>query len=139
MRCKPALALTALSKAMEVWADDIDASLRSTSEELARSSSIHGLRLALAFLGEASLNIIHLVARIMLSSVTAKRTLWLRPWVADPAFKQAWCRIPFEDSSLFGNKLDSAITRAKGGKSGFLLQDRCLLNQKRTQPRQCSD
>ena len=53
MTCKPALALTALSKAMEVWADDIDASLRSISEELARSSSIHGLRLALAFLGEA--------------------------------------------------------------------------------------
>lgn len=74
----------------------------------------------------------------MLSSVTAKRTLWLRHRLADPASKRAWYRIPFERSSLFGNRLDSAIARATGGKSGFLLQDRFLLGQKRPQPRRRS-
>lgn len=136
MACKPALALAALSKAMESWTDDVGAALGSVSEDLFKRSPVHELKLASVFLGEASIDIIRLVARVMLSSVTAKRALWLRPWVADPASKQAWCRIPFEGSSLFGNKLDSAISRATGGKSGFLPQDRRILNQRRTQPRQ---
>lgn len=139
MACKPTLALVTLSKAMEAWMDDVDASLRSVSKEVARSSPVHELRLTSAFLGEASLNIIRLVAGFMLSSITAKRALWLLPWLANPAFEQAWCRIPFEGSSLFGNKLDNAITHATGGKSGFLPQNHCLLGQKRAQPRQGSD
>lgn len=46
---------------------------------IARSSAVQELRLASAFLGEASIDIICLVARVMLSTVTVKRTLWLRP------------------------------------------------------------
>lgn len=135
MACKPALALAALSKAMEVWTDSVDETLRGISDDTARCSPIQELRLASAFLGEASIDIIRLTARIMLSSVTAKRALWLRPWLADPASKQVWCRIPFEGSSLFGNKLDEAITRATGGKSGFLPQDRRPQGQRRSFPK----
>lgn len=135
MACKPALALAAMSKAMETWSDSVDETLRGVSEEVARSSPVQELRLASAFLGEASIDIIRLVARVMLSAVTAKRALWLRPWLADPASKQVWCHIPLDGSSLFGNKLDSAITRATGGKSGFLPQDRRLQGQRRPFPR----
>lgn len=81
----PAMALATLSKAMEAWTDNVDATLRGVSEDLARGSAVQELRLAAAFLGEASIDILRLVARVMLSSVTAKRALWLRPWVADPA------------------------------------------------------
>ena len=139
MACKPALALAALSKAMETWTDEVDSTLSNVSGLLVRDLPVHEIRMAAAFLGEASLDIIRLVARVMLSSVTAKRALWLRPWVADPASKQAWCRIPFQGSSLFGNKLDSAISRATGGKSGFLPQDRRPFNQRKFFPRQDQD
>lgn len=135
MARKPTLALTAMSKAMEIWTGNVDETLKSVSEEVARNSAIQELRLVSAFLGEASIDIICLVARVMLSSITAKCALWLWPWLADPASKQVRCRIPFEGSSLFGNKLDSAIARVMGVKSGFLPQDRCPLNQKRAQPR----
>lgn len=135
MACKPALALAALSKAMEVWTDSVQDKLRNISDDTAKNSPIQELRLASAFLGEASIDIIRLAARVMLSSVTAKRALWLRPWLADPASKQVWCRIPYGGSSLFGNKLDEAITRATGGKSGFLPQDRRLQGQRRTFPK----
>lgn len=57
MACKPALALAALSKAMESWTDDVGAALGNVSEELVKSSPIHELRLASVFLGEASLDI----------------------------------------------------------------------------------
>ena len=130
--CKPILAIAAASKALEAWSDSVNDSLRSISEDTAKNSPIQEIRLASAFLGEASIDITRLVARVMLSAVTARRALWLRPWSADAASKQAWCRIPFEGGSLFGNKLDSAISRATGGKSGFLPQDRRLQNQKRT-------
>lgn len=91
-----------MSKAMEeIWTDNVDESLRNVSEDLAKSSPIQELRLASAFLGEALIDIICLVARVMLSAVTAKRSLWLHPWLADPASKQVWCRIPSDGSSLF--------------------------------------
>ncbi|XP_073485058.1 LOW QUALITY PROTEIN: uncharacterized protein [Aquarana catesbeiana] len=110
--CKPALALAAMSKAIEAWTENVDSFLKSVSEELAGSSAAAELKLAAVFLGEASIHLIRLLARIMLASVTAKRALWLLPWLADPVSKQAWCKIPFEGSSLFGNKLDDAMTRA---------------------------
>ena len=77
--CKPALALAALSKAMEAWTENVDSFLKGVLEDLARNSATAELKLAVAFLGEASVDLIRLLARIMLSSVTAKRALWLRP------------------------------------------------------------
>lgn len=117
-----------MSKAMEIWMDSVDESLRNVSDELARSSPIQELRLASAYLGEASIEIIRLVAWVMLSAVNAKHSQWLGPWLANLAFKQVWCWIPFEVAFLFRNKLDTTIARATGGKSGFLPQDRRLQN-----------
>lgn len=79
MACKPALALAAMSKAMEAWTENVESFLRGVSEELAVSSAATELKLAAVFLGESSVDLIHLLARIMLSLVTAKRALWLRP------------------------------------------------------------
>ncbi|XP_073453930.1 uncharacterized protein [Aquarana catesbeiana] len=87
MACKPALALAAMSKAMEICTENVNETLRNVSEELVRSLPIQDLKLASNFLGEPSIHI-RLVARVMLSAVTAKRTLWLCPWLADLASKQ---------------------------------------------------
>lgn len=57
----------------------------------------------------------------MLALVTA--SLWLRQWMAYLASKQAWVKIPFSGRSLYGDKLNAAISKATGGKSGFLPQD----------------
>lgn len=43
---------------------------------------------------------------------------------------------PFEGASLFGDKLDAAISKATGGKSGFLPQDRRFVKSRRPQQRQ---
>lgn len=78
MVCKPALALAAVSKALAVLMDNEEA-LRNVSEEMGRSLAVQELRLASAFLGEASIGIIRLVARVMLSSGTVKRAVVSRP------------------------------------------------------------
>ena len=49
MTCKPALALAALSKAMEIWSEEIDSSMSSISEDLAGSMSLHELKMASVF------------------------------------------------------------------------------------------
>lgn len=73
---------------------------------------------------EEAIDTIHRSARSMLHLVLAKRALWLKPWVADLASKQNWFKILFDGKALFGEKLDKAISRVTGGKSGLLLQDR---------------
>ncbi|XP_073465175.1 uncharacterized protein [Aquarana catesbeiana] len=115
MACKPVLAIAVVSKAMETWSDSVDETLRGISSDVARSSPIQEIRLASAFLREASVDVIRLVARVMLKALSARHALWLSPWLADAASKQAWCQIPFEGTSFFSNMLDSAITRVTGG------------------------
>lgn len=95
-------------------------------------ASLANLKLTALFMAEASIDLIKILAKVMLNAVIARRALWLRPLVADPASKQEWCRIPFEGHSLFGNKLDTAIAKATGGKSGFIPQDQRLHHKKNT-------
>lgn len=80
MACKLALAL---SKTMEAWMENVDSFLRGVLKELTRSLAAAELKIAAVFLGEASIDLICLLAWIMLSSVTAKRALWLHPWLAE--------------------------------------------------------
>lgn len=79
MACKPVLALAALSKAMEAWTENVDSILRDVSEELAIGLAVQELKLTTAFLGEALIDLICLLAQAIPSSVTAKRALWLCP------------------------------------------------------------
>lgn len=66
------------------------------------------LKLASDFMAEAAIDSLKCSVRTMLYSITAKRALWLKPWVADPSSTQTWCRIPFDGKALFGEKLDAA-------------------------------
>lgn len=52
--------------------ENVDIVLNSISEEVTRSSAVQELKLASVFLGEVSIDIIHLVAQVILSSVMAK-------------------------------------------------------------------
>ena len=66
------------------------------------------------FVAEAAIDTIRCSARAMLHSVMAKRALWLKPWAADIASEQNWCRIPFDGKALFGERLDKTISRVTG-------------------------
>lgn len=50
-------------------------------------------------------------SRAILFAVTARRALWLKPWLPDPTLKSKCCKIPYMGSSLFGSKLDTAISK----------------------------
>lgn len=60
-----------------VCIENVHSILKGVSEELTRGLAVQEFKLVVAFLGEASIGLICLLARTMLSSVRAKRTLWL--------------------------------------------------------------
>ncbi|XP_040186348.1 uncharacterized protein LOC120936046 [Rana temporaria] len=122
--CKPAIALTSVSNAIRSWTDNIETALRQNVPTEDVIKALEELRLSADFVGVAAIDTIRCSARSMLHSVMAKRALWLKPWSADLSSKQSWCKIPFDGKALFGDKMDNAISRLSGGKSGMLPQDR---------------
>lgn len=122
--CKPAIALTSVSNAIRAWTDNIETALRQDVPKEDIIKALEELRLSADFVGEAAIDTIRCSCRSMLHSVMAKRALWLTPWRADLTSKQNWCKIPFDGKALFGDKLEKAISRVTGGKSGMLPQDR---------------
>lgn len=122
--CKPAVALTSVSRAARAWTDNIEVALRRGLDTDQIVKALDELKLASDFIAEAAIDTLKCSARAMLYSVTARRALWLKPWSADPSSKQTWCRIPYDGKALFGEKLDTAINRVTGGKSGLIPQDR---------------
>lgn len=67
--------------------------------------ALEELNPTVAFLAEASIDLINLLARLTGHFVTAKRALWLKDWVADSVSKQVLCNIPFISKMLFGKTL----------------------------------
>lgn len=90
-------------KILVVWADDTNSALR-LSIDLGKSEILalfQNIKLTSSFMVEASVDIDKLLARMMLWSVTGKRALWLKSWLADQAFKHDWCKILYKGHSLF--------------------------------------
>ncbi|KAM5191488.1 uncharacterized protein ACMZJ9_021274 [Mantella aurantiaca] len=129
--CKPAVAVASVSKALEVWTEDVEEAVSAGATSAETINTLREMKVAANFIAEASVDLIKLLARVMLWSTTSRRALWLKPWIADPLSKQTWCKIPFEGRSLFGDKLDAAISKVTGGRSGFLPQDRQFSKQRK--------
>lgn len=80
------------------------------------------------------MNIIKSPAGALLTSITSRRALWLKPWVVDAASKTNWCKIPNYGTNLFGSKLDSAISKVTDRKSGLIPSDRRYREAKSYRP-----
>ncbi|XP_068135669.1 lamina-associated polypeptide 2-like [Hyperolius riggenbachi] len=97
--CKPAIALTSVSRAIRAWADNMEGAIQGDVDRKTLLSALEEFRLASDFVGEAAFDIIRSAARGIQNTVTIKRALWLRPWNADPNSKAGWCKIPFDGSN----------------------------------------
>lgn len=95
-------------------------SIREGADQEKIISSLQELKLAGNLVAETLVNVVRSSARATLASVMARRALWLKTWVADPASKTNWCKIPYDGLKLFGSKLDSAISKVTGDKSGLI-------------------
>ncbi|XP_041437491.1 lamina-associated polypeptide 2-like [Xenopus laevis] len=121
--CRPAVALTSVSRAVKVWLSNIEEAISSNIKRQKLLEMLADCKLAIDFMSEASLDLVHFTARSMALSVAARRALWLKPWAADAASKTNLCQLPFEGDMLFGEKLDAIIKKVSGGKSVFLPQE----------------
>lgn len=122
--CRSAVTLAAVGKAISSWSSNTTKLVTEGTDQEQIIKALQELSLAGDFVAEASMDIIRSASRSMLAAVMARRALWLKPWSADPASKSNWCRIPYDGVSLFGAKLDTAISKVTGGKSGLIPSDR---------------
>lgn len=122
--CRPAIALAAVGRAISSWSSNTEKLVLEGADQEKIVKALQELSLAGDFVAEASVDTIRSASKSMLASVMARRALWLKPWTADPASKSNWCRIPFDGEHLFGTKLDTAISKVTGGKSGLIPSDR---------------
>lgn len=117
------MALTFVSRAARAWTNNIQLAFRQGVECDQIIKALDELKFVSDFVAEAATDTLKWSARAKLYSVTARRALWLKPWSADPS-KQMWCHIPYDGKALFGEKLETAINRVTGGKSGRIPHDR---------------
>ncbi|XP_041431213.1 uncharacterized protein LOC121397783 [Xenopus laevis] len=127
--CRPAVAMTSTSRAMKVWLNNLKDAISSNVKRSGLREMLSELKLAVDFMTDTSLDLVHLASRTMALSVSSRRALWLKPWLADSASKVNLCQLPFEGEMLFGEKLDSIIKKASGGKSVFLPQEKRFRRQ----------
>ncbi|XP_068103104.1 uncharacterized protein [Hyperolius riggenbachi] len=127
---KPVIALSSVAKACKVWTNNIETAVRSNMDHELIIAALDELKLAADFIGEVAVDTLRCVGRVMLFSTMAKRALWLKPWAADPSSKQSWTKIPYDGENLFGPKMDKAISRVTGGKSGLIPHDRKFVRQR---------
>lgn len=121
--CRPVLALTSVARAIRTWTEKAERDLRAGAKVTSILKSMTDIKYAGDFVGKEAIDSLCCSARVMLFSVMSRRALWLKPWMAVASLKSNWCCIPFDGMALFGNKLESAISKVTGGKSGMLPQD----------------
>ncbi|XP_041420449.1 lamina-associated polypeptide 2, isoforms alpha/zeta-like [Xenopus laevis] len=121
--CKPAVALTSVSRALKVWLSELGEAISSNVKRPKLLEMLTDCKMATEFISEASIDLVHFSARSMALSVAARRALWLKTWAADTVSKTNLCQLPFEGEMLFGEKLDAIIKKVSGGKSVFLPQE----------------
>lgn len=121
--CRPVLAITSVVRAIKAWAEKAETDLRASAKISLVLKSLTDIKQAGDFVSEAAIDSRRCSGRVMLFSVMGRRALWLIPWMAEASSKSYWCHILFDRAVLFGNKLESAISKVTGGRAGMLPQD----------------
>ncbi|KAE8575668.1 hypothetical protein XENTR_v10003901 [Xenopus tropicalis] len=124
---RPTFATAWVSRACEVWADQLSQAVLDGSDQSLILQLTAQIKEASQFLCQASLDSAKMIARASSTSIAARRLLWLKHWSADLTSKKSLVSIPFLGKVLFGSELDKIISQATGGK-------RTLLPQNKTKP-----
>ncbi|XP_031758489.1 lamina-associated polypeptide 2, isoforms alpha/zeta-like [Xenopus tropicalis] len=136
--CKPSVSIVSVSKAISIWADNIEQAVLEDSPREKIAQALLDLKKAAEFCLEAAIDLSRLSARNLMYSVAARRALWLRSWYADTASKNTLCKLPYEGKRLFGKSLDDIIAKSSGGKSTFLPQTKRFFDPKKQNDRYSS-
>ncbi|XP_040264841.1 lamina-associated polypeptide 2, isoforms alpha/zeta-like [Bufo bufo] len=110
---------TSVARSMGLWRNQLENHLRLKTPREDILESIPLLRMATAYLADASAESIRISARNSTLANTARRALWLRSWSGDVASKNKLCSIPFSGSHVFGPVLDTILESAADRKKGF--------------------
>lgn len=110
------IAATSVARAMGLWLNQLENHLKLKTPREVILDYLPLLKMATAFMGDASAESIRFASRSGTLSNTARRALWLKTWTAS---KKKLCEIPFSSSYVFGPVLDTILERVADKKKGF--------------------
>ncbi|XP_018430998.1 PREDICTED: LOW QUALITY PROTEIN: protein fyv10-like, partial [Nanorana parkeri] len=125
MGLHPAVALSSVSCTSKLWLEELEENIKRGASRHRLLDKLQDIRLAAEFSTEASDDLIQCLARGMVSSVVARRALWLRSWGADSSSKNSLCSLSFQGEMLFGQELDSYIKKSIESKKAMLPFQTC--------------
>lgn len=90
-----------MAQAMSSWIEDLQAS----EEKLSTAAHNSLKKIAAAFIADSSLDAVQFMAKSMVSSVEARRNIWLHHWKVDQGSQNHLAAFPFAGSKLFGDQV----------------------------------
>ncbi|KAG8598633.1 hypothetical protein GDO81_002683 [Engystomops pustulosus] len=108
---KPIVAAASVTRAVLMWLSQLGGDVKNKIPREVLSSSIANIQKGAAFLADASVDGLRLLARTASLSNSARRALWLRncPW--DVTSRNRLCGIPCEGNLVFGPVLDDWLQK----------------------------
>ncbi|CAJ0934810.1 unnamed protein product [Ranitomeya imitator] len=116
---RPAISRTCTARSVLLWVDQLEEQIKKGLSRERLLSSIPLIRGTTAYLADASVDSLRLVARSAGLLNSACRALWLMGWKGDAQSKSKLCANPFQGEFLFGSMLDHILTKAGERKKGF--------------------
>ncbi|KAE8603522.1 hypothetical protein XENTR_v10014354 [Xenopus tropicalis] len=123
---KPAIAAASVARSLKVWILQLEKALK---KGVPRENLLADLPMVISasdFLTEAALSSVDILAKTTAFATSARRALWLKPWVADIASKNRLLNLPFEGEKLFGSQLELLVEKKSDDKVRSLPQDKKL-------------
>ncbi|XP_041445394.1 uncharacterized protein LOC108714053 isoform X2 [Xenopus laevis] len=121
---KPAVAAASVARSLKVWITQLEKALKKGVSRDKLLADLPMLSSAADFLTEASLASIDILSKSTAFATSARRAIWLKPWIADIASKNRLLNLPFEGEKLFGSELESLVEKKSDDKVKCLPQDK---------------
>ena len=125
---KPAMAATVVARNMEFWLNQLQTHIEEGTAQEHILSSFPTLLRGIAYIADASAELVRMAARSSALANSTRRALWLKTWQGDCASKTKLCGIPFTGELLFGPGLEKVLDRTADKKKAFPLKRKAPWN-----------
>ena len=125
---KPAMAVTVVARNMEFWLNHLQTHIEEETVKEQILSSFPTIMRGIAYIADASAELVRMAARSSALANSTRRALWLKTWQGDCASKTKLCGIPFTGDLLFGPGLEKVLDRTADKKKAFPLKRKAPWN-----------
>lgn len=113
------MAVTVVARNMEYWLTQIKVHIETATLKETILSYIPMLLRGVAYIADASVELVRVSTRSSALANSARTALWLKTWQGDSASKVKLCRVTLTGDLLFGPDLEAVLDRTADKKKVF--------------------